>query len=551
MTHLDCGCPPYRRCRQHSGRASHSLSLVAPDTARHLVCAALVAAVVSGLSTLLTAAPDAVDVALNRFLEASSPADAAKAADAVTKAGASFDDVYAALKKGRQYKGNAPKGIVTRSHFLNGMEFPYTLDVPLNYDASRKYQLRVQLHGGVGRPDAAPRGNGIGPLAGVEQIYLLPTAWSDAEWWTDAQLENLRSLIDTVKRTYNIDENRIVLSGVSDGGTGTYYFSMRGTTPFAAFLPLNGAIAVLRNTSMRIDGELFMNNMKDKPFFIVNGGKDPLYPTSTVEPYIRQMQRTGVTLQYLPQPDGVHNTAWWPDVKDTYEAFVREHPRVPLPDSLTWESDLRAAAGRAHWLVIDALAPQRKDAAPLPDVNDVLGPAVPDFGVRVVGTTIRSVAAGSNADSFGLVPGDVVEKLGPRAVPSGLDVTDLLDLVAPGTPVTLTVKRGNDTVDLKGTYNPVIAPSRTPFFTHVRPSGRVDLSREGNTITATTRRVAAFTLLLSPDQFDLSRPITVVADGKTIFEGTIRKDPATLLKWAAVDNDRTMLFAAELTLKLE
>jgi PDZ domain len=262
------------------------------------------------------------------------------------------------------------------------------------------------------------------------------------------------------------------------------------------------------------------------------------------------MQRTGVTLKYLPQADAVHNTAWWPEVKDTYEAFVREHPRVPLPDTLTWESDLRTATGRAHWVVIDALAPQRKDAAPLPDVNDVIGPGVPDFGARVVGSTIRSVAAGSNADSFGLLPGDVVEKLGPRVVPGALDVTDLLDIVAPGTPLTLTVRRGDRTLELKGTYNPVTAPSRTPFFTHVRPSGRVDLVRKGNTITATTRKVASFTLLLSPDQFDLSQPITVVADGKTVFDGPVKSDVATLLKWAARDADRTMLFAAELPIRL-
>jgi poly(3-hydroxybutyrate) depolymerase len=515
-----------------------------------LLGAIVAAACTAVAGAVLSAAPPSVDAALARFVDASSAADAAKAADAVVKAGASFDDAYAALKRGRSYKAGAPKGVNTRTHFLNGAEFPYTLDVPLNYDPARRYQLRVQLHGGVGRPDAAPRGTGIGQLAGVEQIYLLPTAWADAEWWTDRQLENLRSLVDLVKRTFNIDENRVVLSGVSDGGTGTYYVSMRETTLFAAFLPLNGAIAVLRNTSMRIDGELFMNNMMDKPFFIVNGGRDPLYPTASVEPYIRQMQRSGVTLKYLPQPDAVHNTAWWPDVKDTYESFVREHPRVPLPDTLTWESDLRAGTSRAHWVVIDALAPQRKDAAALPDVNDVVGPAVPDFGVRVFGSTIRSVASGSNADSFGLLPGDVVEKVGPRAVPAALDVTDLLDLVAPGTPLTLTVRRGDGTLALTGTYNPVTAPSRTPFFSHVRPSGRVDLVRRGNAIAATTRKVSAFTLLLSPDQFDFSQPITVVADGKTVFEGTVKRDVATLLKWAARDNDRTMLFAAELPIKL-
>lgn len=516
------------------------------------VALALIAlAAVAAPWSRLSAASPAVDAALAQLLSAATVADADKARDGVLKAGATFDDAYAALRKGRSYKSDVPKGVTKLSHRIGAIEFPYTVDVPPTYDPAKKYQLRVQLHGGVGRPDATPRGNGIGPLAGAaEQIYLLPTSWAEAEWWTDAQLDNLRAVVDLVKRTYNVDENRIVLSGVSDGGTATYYFSMRDTTPFAAFLPLNGAIPVLRNRSMRIDGELFMHNMVNKPFFIVNGGLDPLYPTSLVEPFVKQMQTGGGVVTWLPQPEAVHNTAWWPELKDQYEAFVREHPRVPLPDTLTWESDLRASTGRAHWLVIDELAPNRKDAGTMADINERVGAPEPDFGVRVAGARITSVSSGSNADAFGLVPGDVVTKIGPRVVPAAMDVTELLDLVDPGTAVVLTVTRGAETKELPGTYNPVATPRRIPFFVHGKPSGRVDLVRSGNTITATTRRVAAFTLLLSPDQFDFTRPVKVVADGRTVFEGTVKKDVATLLEWAAKDNDRTMLFGAELPIRL-
>ena len=498
----------------------------------------------------VSAASPASDAALARVLAASNPDAAAQAADGAVKAGVTFDEAYAALKKGRSYKTDAPKGIVKASHTRGDLTFNYQLEVPDSYDASRSYQLRIQLHGGVGRPDPTPRGNGIGQLAGAEQIYLLPTAWADAEWWTNPQLGNLRTLVDLVKRTYNIDENRIVLSGVSDGGTATYYFSMRDTTPFAAFLPLNGAIPVLRNTLMRIDGELFMNNMMNKPFFIVNGGKDPLYPTALVEPYINQMQKGGVEVKYLPQPDAVHNTAWWPQVKDTYEAFVTEHPRKPYPDTLTWESDLREKTGRAHWLVIDALAPIQKDVAPLPDVNERVSAPELDFGIRNNGARVAGVTAGSNADALGLVPGDIIARINGRVLPLNMDAIDLLDLLDSDSPVTLTVTRGGATQELKGTYKPTLLPKRVPFFNHARPSGRVDLVRRGNTVTATTRRVAGFTLLLSPEQFDLSKPVTVIADGKTVFDGMVKKDVGTLLKWSALDNDRTMLFAAELPIKL-
>ena len=270
---------------------------------------------------------------------------------------------------------------------------------------------------------------------------------------------NLRTILDTVKRTYNVDENRVVLSGVSDGGTGAYYVAMHETTPFASFLPLNGFIMVL--DSVDGSGEEFPNNLRNKPMFAVNGGMDPLYPTRIVTPYVEHLKQGGVELVYQPQPDAGHNTSWWPEVKDSFEAFVRSHPRTPLPDRLTWETGGDTFDNRAHWLVINKLAPRNRTDPPLDDVNR-------------------------------------------------------------------TGERGQ------------------VLFEHRHPSGRVDLVRTGNVVNATTRGVAEFTLLLSPDAFDFSKPVHVETNGHVAFDGMVDRDVTTLLTWAARDNDRTMLFAAEL-----
>ena len=88
------------------------------------------------------------------------------------------------------------------------------------------------------------------------------------------------------------------------------------------------------------------------------------------------------------------------------------------------------------------------------------------------------------------------------------------------------------------------------MFLRERPSGRVDLVRSGNRIEARTRGVATFRLLLSPDQFDLAKPITVVVNGRTVVDRIVPADVRTLLKWAARDNDRTMLFGAELAIEV-
>src|SRR5262245_19196074 len=78
------------------------------------------------------------------------------------------------------------------------------------------------------------------------------------------------------------------------------------------------------------------------------------------------------------------------------------------------------------------------------------------------------------------------------------------------------------------------------------PSGRVDVERLGNGFRATTCGVTDFTLLVSPDVVDFGKPVQVTVNGAQVFSGLLKRDLATLLKWASRDNDRTALYGAEL-----
>ena len=464
----------------------------------------------------------------------------------------SFDDTYRRLQKGRPYSAQ-PTGLVRMSNrSSDGVEHHFALNVPESYDPARRYQVRIQLHGGVGgRRDNQPVGTGlIGALAGAEQIYVIPYSWYASPWWSDDEVDNLHAIVDAVKRRYNVDENRVVVSGVSDGGTGAYYLAMRDTTPYASFLPLNGYWMVL--ASADIDhGDVFANNLRNKPLFIVNGGRDPLYPTRIVDPYVDHYKKGGVSLEYHPQPEAGHNTQWWPSVKDTFEAFVTAHPRQPLPDVLTWETAGASRHNRAHWLIIDRLGSGRDEAKALPDLNEMAAEPALDFGVRSNGTRVNRVMPGSNAEKIGLKSGDIVVRLNDQSVARATDVQDALDDVKPGSHIDLLVARENLPVEISGTYEPQLAtgPPRQ-LFSRAGRSGRVDLTRSGNVVTAVTRGVAAFTLLISPDQFDFTRPVKVVANGRTVFEGRVQKDVRTLTKWADIDHDRTMLFGAEIHIDL-
>jgi hypothetical protein len=184
-------------------------------------------------------------------------------------------------------------------------------------------------------------------------------------------------------------------------------------------------------------------------------------------------------------------------------------------------------------------------------LNEVPISPRPDFGLQSIGGRVVRVTQGSNADQFGFKVGDALVSVNEKTVSISTDILETLSEVKPGTRIALVVSRNNKPVELSGVYDPPIVsyPPRQLFDRPV-PSGRVDLTRDGNTVRATTRGVTAFTLLLSPDQFDFGKPIVVMANGRTVFERRVQKDLHTLLKWAAADNDRTMLFGAEVRIEL-
>ena len=201
--------------------------------------------------------------------------------------------------------------------------------------------------------------------------------------------------------------------------------------------------------------------------------------------------------------------------------------------------------------MIDRLASERPDDPPLSDLNRMASTPAQDFGIRGIGPRINRVAAGSNAAQMGLKSGDVVATINNQPAPAGTDLVEVLRSYPAGRPLILAVKRGDETIRLTGRYAPSVIPGEADaMFPRQHESGRVDLKRTGNRVEATTRGVGAFTLLVSPDQFDLSKPVTVVVNGRTAYEGSVEKDLRTLLKWTAHDNDRTMLFAAELPIKM-
>jgi poly(3-hydroxybutyrate) depolymerase len=339
---------------------------------RSVLLPTLAAAVLTMTAAAQSSPPPAkIDAAWRAFWDADSPARAEKAAQEIVASGATLDAVRDRLRSGRGY-GTQPTGRVELPTTVAGITLDNVAEVPAGYTPDRAWPLRVSLHGGVGRPAPAAGESAGRPLTnripGGDEIVLHPRAWAEAEWWTFDQVTNVGRLVERLKRSYNVDESRIYITGISDGGTGVYFFAMRAATPWAACMPLNGHPLVLANPDTGADGELFASNLANCPIEAVNGGKDRLYPAASVQPFVDMFKRGGIPFVWHVYPDANHDTSWWPEERPAYEAFLAAHPRAAQPESVTWETERTDRYNRFRWLVIDKLGKRSSDVM-LPDVN--------------------------------------------------------------------------------------------------------------------------------------------------------------------------------------
>ncbi len=273
-----------------------------------------------------------------------------------------LEDLYSALKRGPVYSADVNTGQWEDVRVAgDGTRFPYLVLVPENYDPARSYPVEFMLHGGVSRPEWGPGGEwrrrrqGSDESMPVDRIIVHPASWIDAFWWHANQAENLPAILREVKRRYNVDDNRVTLTGVSDGGTGAYFFAFKQPTEWAAFLPYIGHPGVLRNPASGGGYRLYFENL-NKPLYIVNGENDRLYPVSSVRPFIDVLVESGINHVFRPIENGGHNTRWLPDERPAIEQFKLDNPRDPFPDNIRWVAEESGRFNRNHWIRVDELA---------------------------------------------------------------------------------------------------------------------------------------------------------------------------------------------------
>lgn len=176
--------------------------------------------------------------------------------------------------------------------------------VPENYNAEKPAPLVFALHGGAGKG----RGflwNWLRTARSRGAILVAPTSLGPT--WAlqgeDIDSPHLAKIVGFMQENWKIDPKRMLLTGMSDGGTFSYVSGLQAESPFthlatfsAAFHPMLGSFAD-------------KDRVKDLPVHIVHGGQDWMFPAEMAQGAHLWFQSAEANVKYREIPDLSHTYA--------------------------------------------------------------------------------------------------------------------------------------------------------------------------------------------------------------------------------------------------
>ena len=168
--------------------------------------------------------------------------------------------------------------------------YRYTLFLPDGYSDEQAVPFVLVLHyGGHGAPyyGKAILVDLVEPaLRELGAIFVSPDC--PAEDWTQPEsVQFVLALLDHVQKEYNIDEERILVTGYSLGGIGTWYLASHYPERFTAAIVMAGLPT----------SEEFGTHWQ-VPIYVIQGCEDELFPLEFTTKFVTNLEEKGVDITY-------------------------------------------------------------------------------------------------------------------------------------------------------------------------------------------------------------------------------------------------------------
>lgn len=195
----------------------------------------------------------------------------------------------------------------------------FSLYVPEYLDRDQAAPLVVALHGGSGHGSRF-LWTWLRDARSYGALLIAPTA--RAGTWSlmgpDVDTDNLLAMVAHVRERWPVDERRLLLTGMSDGGTFSYVSGLRSDSPFTHLAPISASFHPLLLETASAE------RLAGLPVYLVHGALDWMFPVDVARMARDALTAAGAAVEFRELDDLSH----------TYP--VEENPRI-----LEWLSGAR------------------------------------------------------------------------------------------------------------------------------------------------------------------------------------------------------------------
>lgn len=161
--------------------------------------------------------------------------------------------------------------------------WPYVLYVPDDYGVNHPFPVVIYLGGGGGNALLTAIGN----RDAADQLgYIFVYPQARGNWWDKESVAIVHSLLEEILKSYNVDTNRVYLTGFSNGGTGAFYDATLWPDRFAAVVSLMGA-------GLQFPGPeppLPISTIS-LPLLFLHGEQDPIIPVDASRRTVEELKK--------------------------------------------------------------------------------------------------------------------------------------------------------------------------------------------------------------------------------------------------------------------
>ena len=177
----------------------------------------------------------------------------------------------------------------------------FSVYVPESYDPKNRYPLICAMHGGSGHGSTF-LWSWLRAARSEQLIVVAPTSVGDtwALMGEDIDSPNLDNILSKLKSALSLDESKMLLTGMSDGGTFTYVSGCLENSPFTHLAPCSASFHPLLIEMMS------QERLAGLPIHITHGVLDWMFPVDVAQTAEYSLRSAGASVTYREIADLAH-----------------------------------------------------------------------------------------------------------------------------------------------------------------------------------------------------------------------------------------------------